>query len=156
MGEANYVNILRIELAQYSEDFNEAYSSFTNKNKISKKLSDYLGSNNITLWTLRNGLSLTEEQPFNLAMNKLSTAIFYISGASDYKIINMNNMYTFELMFNLLNGYYSNCMDIYLILLEDLNESKKNPLILGKLIIAISLLTSGLCIFSFYIVMIKI
>ena len=155
MGEANYVNILRIELAQYSEDFNEAYSSFTNKNKISKKLSDYLGSNNITLWTLRNGLSLTEEQPFNLAMNKLSTAIFYISGASDYKIINMNNMYTFELMFNLLNGYYSNCMDIYLILLEDLNESKKNPLILGKLIIAISLLTSGLCIFSFYKVMIN-
>ena len=155
MGKANYINILKVELAQLSEDFNEAYGSFTNKNKISKKLSDYLGRNNITLWTLRNGLALTEEQPFNLAMNELSTAIFYISGTSDFKIINMNNMYTFELMFNLLNGYYSNCMNIYLILLEDLNDSKKNPLILGKLIIAISLLTSCLCIFSFYKVMIN-
>ena len=154
IGETNYINQLKNELSGRSEDFNEAYSSFTNKNKISKKLSEFLGQNNITLWTLRNGLPLTEEQPFNLAMNKLSTAIFYIAGASDFKIINMNNMYTFELMFNLLNGYYSNCMNIYLILLDDLNESKKNPLLLGKLIIVISLIVSCLCIFSFYKVMI--
>ena len=118
IGEINYINQLKIELSGRSEDFNEAYSSFTNKNKISKKLSEFLGKNNITLRTLRNGLPLTEEQPFNLAMNKLSTAIFYIAGASDFKIINMNNMYTFELMFNLLNGYYSNCMNIYLILIK--------------------------------------
>ena len=153
IGETIYIDKLKNELIECSEDFNEAYSSFTNKNKISKKLSDFLGLNNLTLWTLRNGEALTEEQPFNLAMNKLSTGIFYLSGASDFKIINMNNMYAFELMFNLLNGYYSSCMNIYLILLEDLNESKRNPIILGKIIIAISLLTSCLCIFSFYKVM---
>jgi hypothetical protein len=152
-GEITYTNQLKNELAQCSEEFNEVYSSFTNKNEISKKLNEFLGHNNITLWTLSNGLSVTEEQPFNLAMNKLSTAIFYLSGASDFKIINMNNMYTFELMFNLLNGYYSSCMDIYLILLNDLKESRKNPLILGQLIIVISLLISCFCIFSFYKVM---
>jgi len=62
-------------------------------------------------------------------------------------------MYAFELRFNLLNGYYSSCMNIYLILLEDLNESKKNPIILDTIIIAISMVTSCLCIFSFYKVM---
>ena len=157
IGEEKYINYLKDELLNYRQEFTDLYSSFTNvQSKFSKNLKNYLSNKNITIKTLSNGKSIDEEQPFNLGMNKLSTSIFYISSISDFKLINMNNTYTYELMFNLLNGYYSTCMNIYLLLLEDIKQSKKNPEIFSKTLIFISLLLAILCIFSFYKFMVRL
>ena len=58
-------------------------------------------------------------------MNKLITSLFYISIISDNSQINMNNTYSYELMVNLLNGYYITFVRLVEINLNDFVEKAK-------------------------------
>jgi hypothetical protein len=97
-----------------------------------------------------------DEQPFASAISKLTTAIFYISTISDNNQINMNNTYAYELMVNLLNGYYIPFEKLIIILLNDFKEKTKNSGIKNIVILFISVFIAIFYLIIFWKMMSKL
>ena len=155
-GKINFINNMKSELSNCHKEFTDLYGFFNLITvKISKKFYEYMYYN-FTIKTLNNGIPKDEELPLNSAMKRLSSAVFYISNNAEIESINMNNKYSYELMLNLMNVYYQVCVNMSKILLDDINESVKNPGISLILIIFISLFLSFFSFFSFYSIFIKL
>ena len=153
-GKANYLKMIREELSICHQYFIKAYDYYTFPNvKLSKDFNNFISYYNITIKTLNNGFPKDEIEPFNSAMNRLSNSIFYISTISDFETINLDNKYSYELMINLISGYYTSVITATLILLNDVYESSKNPCFICKIMIFFSLIITLIYLFIFWRIM---
>ena len=154
IGKINYLEFIQNKLINLHQEFNNLYNPYkVSSISFSKNLMDYVSYKNLTIKTLNNGKPQEEEQPFDSAMNKLSTAVYYVSSISDLESINMDNKYSYELMLNLINVYYNASTDVSIFLLDEVNEYAKKHDISKTLIILISLILSTLSLYSFLKIM---
>jgi len=153
-GKEDYLIYIRKELSNCHQEFAQAidYYNFP-KVKLSKEFINYISYYNITIKTLSNGFPKDEIEPFISAMNRLSNSIFYISTISDLESINLNNKYSYELMLNLISGYYTSVMKAVKILLKDVDESSRDPCFVCKIMIFFSLLITLIFLFVFWRIM---
>ena len=150
-GKDEIISYIKSELAIYREDISNCLNTYTAANiKFSDEYKDYTSNTKITIRTLSNGVQKDEEQPFFSAMNKLTTSIFYISTSSGSEIINLNNTYSYELMVNLLNGYYISFEKLILILLNDFKIKAQNSGIKNIVIFSISLFFACIYLIIFW------
>ena len=157
LGKKEYLIFLKNQLIKLHEEFNNLYQSLTvQKVKFSNNFTNYISYTNFTIITLNNGIPEYETQPFFSILNKLSTAVFYVSTISDLESINMANKYSYELMLNLINVYYSACTEASKIILYEINISIVKPNISSNLIICLSLIISIISIVIFYKIMVKL
>ena len=153
-GKIEYLKYIKNQLLYLHQQFIDLYSPYKFSSiKFSKKLIDYVSYKNLSVKTLNNGKAKEEYQPFDSAMTKYSTAVYYISTISDLQSINMDNKYSYELMLNLINAYYNASVDISIFLLDEINEFVKKPDISKTLIFLMSLILSILSLYSFYEIM---
>ena len=121
------------ELEKYSFDFSSIYENFsaTLPSEFSKKYQNLISNETqILLYTLTNGIETTQYIPFTVAMTRISTTIYYISTVIDKSIpLDLQERNLYELMINLLNGYYICVRNLTLILAEDAVESSKTSII---------------------------
>ena len=121
------------ELEKYSFDFSSIYENFsaTLPSEFSKKYQNLISNETqILLYTLTNGIETTQYIPFTVAMTRISTTIYYISTVIDKSIpLDLQERNLYELMINLLNGYYICVKNLTLILAEDAVESSKTSII---------------------------
>ena len=126
-GKEEYFKYIKGELSKYRQELTDIMNLFSNANiEFSKEYREYTSNTNVTIKTLSNDIQKNEEQPFFSAFNKLTTSLFYVSTITDNSQINMKNPYSYELMVNLLNGYYISFEKIIIIILNDFNEKIKN------------------------------
>ena len=153
-GKEDYLNMIRKEISNCHQEFTKAidYYNFP-KVKLSKDFINYISYYNITIKTLNNGFLKDEIEPFNSAMNRLSNSIFYISTISDLKEVTLNNKYSYELMANLISGYYTSLMRATMILLNDVDKSSKNPCSVCKIMIFFSLIITLIFLIVFWRIM---
>ena len=149
-----YISYIKTELVSYREDISKCLNSYTSANiKFSDEYKDYTSNTNLTIKTLSNGIQKIEEQPFFSAMNKLTTAIFYISTTSGSDVVNLNNTYSYELMFNLLTGYYISFEQLISIFLNDFKITTQNSGIKNIVIFSISLFFACIYLIIFWKIM---
>ena len=142
-GKELYIYYFKKELTKYREEISNIINGFGSANiEFPKEYKYYTSNTNITIKTLSNGIEKDEEQPFFSAINKLTTSLFYISTINDDNNINMNNTYSYELMVNLLNGYYIAFEKIIIILVNDFKEKAKTSRIKNIIIFFICLFFS--------------
>ena len=120
---------LKEELEMYGFDFRSVYENFSanSESDYSQKYQELVSnSTQILIFTLSNGKETNLTIPFSTAMTRITTSTFYVSTLTDESIVlDMTERNVYELMFNLLNGYYSYTNQLSLILAEDaLNSSK--------------------------------
>ena len=150
-GKDEIISFIKKELSYYREDISNCLDSYKSANiKFSDEYKDYTSNTKITIKTLSNGIQKNEEQPFFSAMNKLTTSLFYISTTSDNEIINLNNTYSYELMVNLLNGYYISFEKLIIILLNDFKIKAQNSGIKNIVIFSISLFFACIYLIIFW------
>ena len=150
-GKDEFISNIKNELAYYREDISNCLNSFTASNiKFPDEYKDYTSNTKIIIKTLSNGIEKDEEQPFFSAMSKLTTSLFYISTTSGSEIVNLNNTYSYELMVNLLNGYYISFERIIIILLNDFKTKTQNSGIKNIVIFSISLFISCIYLIIFW------
>ena len=139
-GKEDYLKYIKKELSNYHQDFTKAidYYNFPNV-KLSKDFINFISYYNITIRTLNNGFPKNEIEPFNSAMNRLSNSIFYVCNIPDLETVNLNNKYSYELMVNLISGYFTSLSRAIKILLNDVKESNKDPFFMCKILIFFSL-----------------
>ena len=152
VGKSQYIKYIKSELSNYHKELTDLLEIYyTNSKKFSKNITDYMSSKNITIKTLNNGIQKDEEQPLISALNRLSTSIFYVSTISDLESINMTDKHSYELMINLLNGYYMTCSDINNLIFDEIQSNDTR--ILRKSITFISFIISFFSLFSYYKIM---
>ena len=150
-GKDEIITSIKKELSYYREDISNCLNSFTVSNiKFSDEYKDYTSNSKISIKTLSNGIEKDEEQPFFSAMSKLTTSLFYISTTSDNEIISLNNTYSYELMVNLLNGYYISFEKLIIILLNDFKIKVLNSGIKNIVIFSISLFIACIYLIIFW------
>ena len=148
---------IKEELGNYRQNITEILNSFSSASiDFSDDYKEFISKTNITIKTLSNGMEKDDEQPFASAISKLTTAIFYISTISDNNQINMNNTYAYELMVNLLNGYYIPFEKLIIILLNDFKEKTKNSGIKNIVILFISVFIAIFYLIIFWKMMSKL
>ena len=86
-------------------------------------------------------------------MNRLSNSIFYISTIPDLETVNLNNKYSYELMTNLLSGYFTSLNRAIRLLLEDVEASTKDPCFMCKIMIFFSLSITLIFLCAFWRIM---
>ena len=124
---------LKEELEKYSYEFRSIYESFTTRNpsEFSEKYQNLVSnSTQVIIYTLINGKETTLPLSYNVAMIRMPTSSFYIGTIIDENVpLNMEERNTYELMINLLNGYYVYLKQLSLILAEDAVTSSKNSIV---------------------------
>ena len=145
----NFNKLIINELSFYHQKFREIYNSFTSNSEIfSKEYKNFMQNTSIEFYSLANDIPVNETKLFSASLNKILTSLFYISTVQDEdNILKMEMRNTYELMFNILNGYLNKWKNVTLILGSDVEKSTKN--IIFTLIILI--LTFVLGIISVYI-----
>ena len=126
-----YLNHIKSELAKYRIEFTDLFNIFSSREiDYSQEYLNFISTTNINLKTLTNGIPKFDEQPFLSAISKLTNAVFYVSTISNVEILDINNKYVYELMYNLNNGYYLAIEKLTVILLNDFQkETRKYSLI---------------------------
>ena len=146
-----FISYIKSELAVYREELSSLFLMFTSNDiEFSKEYHSFLSNKTINFITLSNGLQIKEEQPFISALNKLTTSIFYISTMPDSEPINLENKYSYELMFNLLNEFFINFEKIIKIIVDDFNYRTAHYTITNIIIFSITMFISIIYIFIFY------
>ena len=90
------------------------------------------------------------------AISKLTTAVFYISTMPETETINMTNKYSYELMYNLFNGYFVSFEELINIILKDFRKNAQKQGIINIIIICISLSMSIVFVVIFWKMMSKL
>jgi len=74
--------------------------------------------------TISTKMKTESNHSFSTEMNQISTAVYFVSTSMNYSItMNMNEeRYAYELMANLLNGYYSKWGEVTKILVDNVKE----------------------------------
>ena len=137
-----FITISSSELAKDRQEFTEIYDTFTS-NDLCQEFKDFMENTNITIYTLT--VNVEEKLPllFKSAMTRISSSVNDI--VSNPYSISMKNRDTYELMYNLLNGYFINWKNATSILLNDAIKATnlKLPLmfiLLGYIVISIIIL----------------
>ena len=128
---------LQDALESYSYDFRSVYEYFrsSSMSSFSKRYQTLMSNDTqVLIYTLTNGLESTQVIPLTIVMTRIPTTVFYVSSVIDESVrLNLTERNLYELMINLLNGYYMYIKDLSLILAEDAVESSKTS-ILGTLV----------------------
>ena len=124
---------LKDELLVYSFDFRDVYQNFssTPATEFSERYQNFISNNTqVLIYTLIDGKETNMTLPITMAINRLPNTIFYVATLIDEAIpLNMKERNMYELMVNLLNGYYMYIKELTLILSEDAIESSKTSII---------------------------
>ena len=149
IGKNDYITYLKSELTNYHKELSDLLELYlTSSIKFSNNITNYISYKNITIKTLNNGIPKNEELSLISALNRLSTSIFYVSTISDLQSINITDKYSYELMMNLLNGYFMTCSDIYTLIFDEIQSNHSR--FTRKLMIIISLILSIISLFFYY------
>ena len=149
--ESIYISMLKNELSRYRQDISNIINELNSGQiSFSKEYSNFVTNTMITIKTISNGIHKTEIQPYSSALNKLITSIFYISTISNEEKIDMNNTYSYELMVNLLDGYYLPIERLSRILLDDFKSNTNNCGIKNIIIFSVSLFISCIYLIIFW------
>ena len=149
--QKQYISYLKSEYAFYLQEFNNLFELFRNsKIEFSKEYQNFFSNSIINIKTLNNGKQIIEGQPFIAAINKLTTAVFYLSNMPENEPINMSNKYAYELMHNLLNGYFVTFEKLIKIILEDYKYKTKSYTIRSIIIFCITMIISIIYIIVFW------
>ena len=124
---------LQDELGTLSEDFRTIFEQFSISLRTggSKEYQALISNDSqVLIYTLINGMEQTQNLTFTAAMNRIPSTIFYISSMteSSTEILNIKERNLYELMLNLLNGYYIYTKQLSLILAQDAIDSSKNSI----------------------------
>ena len=123
---------LKWELEVLSQDFRTIYDDFagTSPSEFSKNYQHFVSSDTqILLYTISNGIEIDLNLSYSVAMNRIPNSAYYISTILDESIeINIEERNTYELIYNLLNGYYFSIKSLTLILAEDAVISSKTSI----------------------------
>ena len=124
---------LQEELEKYSYDFRSVYENFSGSSasEFSERYQQIMSNNTqVLIYTLTNGQETTQVIPLTVVMTRIPTSIFYVSTLVDESItLNLQERNLYELMINLLNGYYVYIKELTLILADDAVESSKTSVI---------------------------
>jgi len=151
------MNNIKSELAKYRLEFTDLFNIFNSRDiEYSQEYLKFISTTNISLKTLTNGIPKTDDQPFLSALSKLTNAVFYISTISNKDILDMNNKYIYELMFNLNNGYYMAIEKLTLILLNDFRAETKKYSLINIIIFFVIFIGSIIHTFVFWKMMTKL
>ena len=133
MENKRYINDIKSELAKYRQEFSDIYEDFssTSASDFSKNYQDYISNNTqVLIYTISNGKEMNQSLPFSTAINRIPTTVFYISSITDDKVIlSMDERNSYELMVNLLNGYFNSIKNFTNILSEDAINSSKTSVV---------------------------
>ena len=133
MTKEENIDYLKWELEALSQDFRSIYDDFasTSPSEFSKNYQNYVSSNTqVLVYSISNGEKIDLNLPYSVAMNRIPNSVYYISTIMDESIeINMEERNTYELIYNLLNGYYASIRSLTLILAEDAVISSKTSII---------------------------
>jgi len=155
--ESNYISMIKNELSSYRQDISKIINEFNSGQiRFPKEYSNFITSTKVTIKTISNGIYKTEIQPYSSAINKLITSIFYISTISNEEKIDMNNTYSYELMVNLLDGYYIPIQGLIKILFEDFKSKTRNSGIKNIVIFSVSLFISCIYLIIFWKLMTRL
>ena len=152
-----YLNKIKSELADYRLEFTELFNIFSSREiDYSQEYLNFISKTNISLKTLINGVPKNDEQPFLSAISKLTNAVFYISTLSKEEILDMNNKYVYELMYNVNNGYYTTIEKLTVILLNDFQIDTRKYSLINIIIFCVIFIGSILNAFIFWKMMTKL
>ena len=133
MTKEENIDYLKWELEALSQDFRSIYDDFasTSPSEFSKNYQNYVSSNTqVLVYSISNGEKIDLNLPYSVAMNRIPNSVYYISTIMDESIeINMEERNTYELIYNLLNGYYASIKSLTLILAEDAVISSKTSIV---------------------------
>ena len=133
MTKEENIDYLKLELEALSQDFRSIYDDFasTSPSEFSKNYQNYVSSNTqVLVYSISNGEKIDLNLPYSVAMNRIPNSVYYISTIMDESIeINMEERNTYELIYNLLNGYYASIRSLTLILAEDAVISSKTSIV---------------------------
>ena len=132
------------ELISNRQQFTELYDTFSS-NQVCKEYKDFISSTKIQLYTLTIDIPQKLSLLFNNAMTRISSSVNNL--ISNPSLMVMSNRDTYELMYNLINDYFSNWYKVVKILVED---SKKST----QLLIPLMIIVFGYFIISIIIIIV--
>ena len=120
-----YIKRMNNELTVYRSEYASLYNSYSSATVTFND--DYKRVTNTDIMVKSISTSTKQEtttpHPFSTEMNKIPTAVFFISASTNYSnTMNMEERYTYELMANLLSGYYSAWSQVTYILVDNVKE----------------------------------
>ena len=120
-----YTRRMSNELTEYRSQYTTLFNSYSSATVTFNQ--NYKDATNSDIVVKSITTSTKEESiqphPFSTEMNKIPTAVFFISASTNYsQTMNMEERYTYELMANLLSGYYSKWSEITYILVDNVKE----------------------------------
>ena len=121
----DYIKRMNNELTVYRSEYATLYNSYSSATVTFND--DYKRVTNTDIMVKSISTSTKQEtttpHPFSTEMNKIPTAVFFISASTNYSnTMNMEERYTYELMANLLSGYYSAWSQVTYILVDNVKE----------------------------------
>ena len=157
INKKKYISYIKSELTYYREELTELFDLFSSKEiEFSKEFSNYLSNTIVNIATISNEQQTSEKHPFTSTLNKLTTAIFYLSTMSDSEPFNMKNKYSYELMVNLLNSYFSTFEALINIMVKDYDYRTKHYGIRNIYIFSVTITVSVIFIIIFWRMMSKL
>ena len=153
IGKENYINYLKKEMASCRQEFENIFSKFSTASlTFSKEYINFISNTNITITSITSTGKVTNDpQPFVAAMNRISTLLFYVSTVTNEKI-DMSDSNCYELIYNLLNGYFVATKSVTLILIENL----QNKLLSFKNVLYIFIILSIVISILFILIFLRI
>ena len=150
-----YLYFIRERLSFYGDDIANILYQFNNpKVRLPNEYFDYISNTNLTI-KINNSISKTEQQPYSSAINKLTTAIFYLS-SSDKDDFDMSNNYAYELMVNLMDSYYITFEKLIIIMVNFFDERIRDIKLNNIIIFSISFFVSVVYLLLFYRMIVKL
>ena len=128
-----YIKRMNNELSVYRSEYVNLYNSYSSatvtfNDDYKRVTNSQIKKRSISISTK---LPTEDYHPFSTEMNQIPTAVFFVSTSTNYtKTMNMEEeRYSYELMSNLLNGYYSKWSEVTSILVDNVKEhcSKTSP-----------------------------
>ena len=127
-----YIETLKNEMSKYRQEFSSIYEDFssTSLSEFSLEYQNFVNKEYILIYTISNEKEMNQSLPFTTALNRIPTTVFYISSISEESLVlNMSERNSYELMHNLLNGYFNSIREYTKILSEDAIKSSKTSVI---------------------------
>lgn len=127
-----YVISMLDELSEYRLKITDVISLFNNATvSFGKEYTEFVDNCSVNINTLTNKKPTQEYQPFWTGINRIPTSIFYVSTVTENReSIAMEDRNTYELMYNLLNDYYTLWKRITLLLSQEVKDNSKMHFIL--------------------------
>ena len=156
-----YIQRMNSELSTYRSEYVDLYNSYSSATVSFND--DYKRVTNSYIYKRSISISTKEPtnawHPFSTEMNQISTAVYFVSTSTNYtKTMNMKEeRYAYELMANLLNGYYSKWGEVTDILVQNVKEhcsKTSGSSTIHILIFVLSIVVSVLFLILFFKVLI--